>query len=109
MGGMNLLFMGVPVMSVASTNALTFWGMGVTVPRLNFLDKCRYLLLRVILLMIGLLPPYRRLLGRSVSVTLQQACSEDEARATCTPLATCILTTMLTLLLAMMLSLWLLV
>jgi hypothetical protein len=104
--GLNLMFLGIPVMSVASTLAFTYWGLGHRVPwsGLSLADKCRYLFLRLVALMLVLLPPYRRSLGRALRATLQscETCVEREATATCSPLAVSMLAPLLLLLVAVL-------
>jgi len=105
-GGVNLAFLGIPVMSVASTMAFTYWGLEVKGPSLSFADKCRYLLLRLIAVMMWAMPPYRRSLGRSLVATLRwyDGRDEREAAATCTSLALCMLVPPLLLLVAVLVA-----
>merc|ERR1712224_541064 len=101
--GINYSFLGIPVMSVTSTLAFTFWGLGVAMPSLSFTDKCRYWMLRLVGLMIGLLPPYRRSVGRALLATLKMYgdVAEQEMTATCSPLAISLLLPLVSLLLVM--------
>lgn len=109
--GINMMFLGVPVMSVASTLAFTYWGLGHRVPRLSLADRCRYLFMRLVALMMVLLPPYRRSLGRALRATLQscEACVEREAAVSCSPLAVSMLAPILLLLAAVLAVLLILV
>jgi len=104
--GMNMLFLGIPVLSVGSTLAFTYWGVGRSVPRLTLADRCRYLLLRLVALMMVLLPPYRRALGLALRTTLQscETCAEREATATCSPLAVSVFAPLFLLLVAVLAS-----
>jgi len=62
--GLNLLTLGLPVFSVRSTLALTYWALGLTWVSLGFFDTCRFYFLRLLLLLVGWLPPWRRFLNR---------------------------------------------
>lgn len=63
-GGLNLVTLGIPVFSVRSTLAFTYWALGLTWASLGFFDTCRFYFLRLVLLLVGWLPPWRRLLSR---------------------------------------------
>eukprot|EP00427_Karlodinium_veneficum_P035270 CAMPEP_0169300168 /NCGR_PEP_ID=MMETSP1016-20121227/67469_1 /TAXON_ID=342587 /ORGANISM="Karlodinium micrum, Strain CCMP2283" /LENGTH=343 /DNA_ID=CAMNT_0009392487 /DNA_START=1 /DNA_END=1030 /DNA_ORIENTATION=+ len=69
-GGLNLIFLGLPIFSVKSTLAFSYWALGLQRGPLDFADLCRYLLLRIIIIFIGILPPYRYLLNWSVCRTV---------------------------------------
>jgi hypothetical protein len=104
--GINLCCLGVPVMSVASTLAFTYWGLGAPRPRMGFPDQCRYMMLRMMVLMIGLMPPYRRFLGRSFTSTLTRLGSgRIEAHPKCAPLAVAMVGPPLLLAVVMLLAL----
>merc|ERR1711976_437672 len=45
-GGIILSFGGLPVFSVKSTNAMTYWGLGLPWGPLGFLDTLRFFFLR---------------------------------------------------------------
>jgi hypothetical protein len=69
-GGLNLMFLGLRVFSVKSTLAFSYWALGLQRGPLSLLDLCRYLLLRIIIFFIGVLPPYRYLLNYAVRRTV---------------------------------------
>eukprot|EP00930_Biecheleria_cincta_P000985 TRINITY_DN102164_c0_g1_i1.p1 TRINITY_DN102164_c0_g1~~TRINITY_DN102164_c0_g1_i1.p1 ORF type:complete len:442 (+),score=74.45 TRINITY_DN102164_c0_g1_i1:147-1472(+) len=62
--GLNLLTLGLPVFSVRSTLAFAYWALGLTWVSLGFVDTCRFYFLRLLLLLVGWLPPWRRFLNR---------------------------------------------
>lgn len=71
--GMNLAMLGIPFFSVRSTLAISYWALGRDRGQLGFLDLCRFYYLRLILLFIGGLSPFRHLLNWVVLANVRKA------------------------------------
>eukprot|EP00929_Paragymnodinium_shiwhaense_P086687 TRINITY_DN47153_c0_g1_i1.p1 TRINITY_DN47153_c0_g1~~TRINITY_DN47153_c0_g1_i1.p1 ORF type:complete len:429 (+),score=63.16 TRINITY_DN47153_c0_g1_i1:72-1358(+) len=67
--GMNMMFMGIPLFSVKSTLAVTYWAMGLPWRGLSCLDTCRFYYLRLLLLMAGFMPVMSRFMNWSAART----------------------------------------
>lgn len=64
--GLNLMAMGVPIFSVPSSLAIVYWALGRPRGRLGWLDTGRYCFLRLLLLLVQFVPPFRWLVNRAV-------------------------------------------
>lgn len=84
--GLNLMMLGLPFFSVKSTNALSFWALGLQWGPLGILDTCRFFYLRFLLALVGCLVPVRHLVNWAISASVRQNRSFWEAQ---TPAIVC--------------------
>jgi hypothetical protein len=70
--GMNLLALGFPFWSIKSTLAVSFWAFGAPRGRLSTPDLLRYYVLRILLFIASLCPPFGGLLNWATRASLSQ-------------------------------------
>jgi len=91
-GGLNLLFCGLPFFSVKSSVAYTYYGLGRKLPRMCICDYLRFYFLRLVVFLMTYISPFRYIVNKAtnhVFKTLVYKREEQNVRDLSPPVAKC--------------------